>query len=145
MESLTCYQANRTIEVMLVRWKPAGQAGTKSLTSFYSANRTRVWVMTVWREPAGPGMESLTYYQANRTIEVMSVRWKLAGPAMKSLTYYQANRTSVEVMSVRRASWTWYGITHLLSSQQNHRSDVSEMKASWIGWHKITHFLLSSQ
>ena len=82
---------------------------------------TRVGVRTVRRDTAGPGMESLTNCQDNRTrVAVRTVRRDTAGPGMESLTYCQANRTRVAVRTVRRGhSWTWHGITHILSNQQD--------------------------
>ena len=113
-----------------MRWKPAGQAGTKSLTSSYPANRTRVRVITVRRELVGSGMASLTCYQANRIIEVMLMRWKPSGhgAGTKSLTSsYPANRTRVGVMTVRR-ELVGPGMESLTYYQANRITEVMSVR-----------------
>ena len=42
--------------------------------------------------------------------------------------------------------WTWHGITHFLSSQQDQsESEGSELKGHSWTWHEITHILSSQQ
>ena len=104
----------------------------ESLTAC-QAHRTRVGVRTVTRDTAGPGMESLTDYQAHKIrVEVRTVTRVIAGPGMKSLTTCQGNRTRVGVKTEKGYSWTWHGITHFLSSQQDQSgSEDSEKGHNW--------------